>query len=333
MTSDEEIRPFRIAVPQADLTGATDVYLTSPSNPALVAAVNCLNTSGYPVSFVNVSRSYNQLDALTASVTAKDPQLMGDGIDVTQAIPEPSIGTVSVNFGEPSASSMSALATASGRSVTADNYSTIAKSVIQQMFGSSVTLGQERAASVAASRNSDTAPFFDGDRITRGTTTCTGVWNVWNDSHQPFMITAGHCGTGTFATGAATIGPTSSNWWTSSTTEPCPSTLDAQAVKISSGLGGVGAVWTSGGNTAPVTGSLVPALYTTPTINGSLTGETHGEVYAVDTTEQVCDTTVNPLGATLRCTRFSCRTTLIISCATTATAAAPRISSTATQLP
>src|ERR1700733_13840064 len=48
----------------AELTsaGVTDVYLVNSASSQLVSAINSLNTLNYPVQFINVSRSYAQLD-------------------------------------------------------------------------------------------------------------------------------------------------------------------------------------------------------------------------------------------------------------------------------
>jgi hypothetical protein len=73
-----------------------------------------------------------------------------------------------------------------------------------------------------------------------------------NASGHTFMYTAGHCGSGTWATGAQTVGSTSTNYLSST------SGNDFQSIYVAGG--GLGVVRTNGANLAPVTGQLLPAV-------------------------------------------------------------------------
>jgi hypothetical protein len=277
--------------------GVTDVYLTSPSNRAFVAAVNSLNTSDFPVEFINVKSSYAALDALNLKVAAATARLRGEGIFLTASYPDPATGTVVVDIKKPGTNSFSELASAKRRSVTAATYPAEVSGTLHSMFGSSVVLGEEVAAALRPmARDSDTPAFYDGDQIINldNGYGCTGGYNVLNDHDQPYMLTAGHCGDGTYATTAAVIGNTSSNWFSESTKKPYPTVYDVQAIKINSTLGGIGYVWTDYGNVAPVVDWLVPAEGATLTANGSVTGEQHGDVAEVDViTENIYDSIGN----------------------------------------
>jgi hypothetical protein len=206
--------------------GDTIVYISDPSDNAMISAINSLNTSNYPVEFVDVKRSYNQLDALNQQVAAATGQLASEGIVLTEQNPDPASGTIIVNYSPPDTVSFSKLASARGVSVTGASYAAGASSTLQAEFGSDVTLGQEMAPMTADdARGADVPPFYGGDGIINLNSgeACTGGFNVRNASGTPFMDTAGHCGTGTFATTATTIGPTSTNWFTGgSATPPYP---------------------------------------------------------------------------------------------------------------
>lgn len=275
----------------AKLTSAGDtiVYISDPSDNAMISAINALNTSNYPVEFVDVKRSYNQLDALNQQVAAATGQLASEGIDPTEQNPDPATGTIIVNYQSPDTASFSKLASARGLSVTGASYAADASSALQAKFGPDVTLGQEMAPMTADdARGADYPPYYGGDGIINlnNGDGCTGGFNVRNASGSPFMDTAGHCGTATYATTATTIGPTSTNWFTGgSATSPYPTVWDVQAIKInsSSGGGGLGVVWVTRTATEAVDQTLIPAEGATITANGYKDGPVAATVVDVDT--------------------------------------------------
>jgi hypothetical protein len=279
------VEQYPASFAEAKLTPAGDTiaYISDPSDTAMISAISALNTSNYPLQFVDVKRSYNQLDALNAQILASAGTLAKEGIVLTEQFPDPASGTIILNYQKPDADSLSELATAQGGTVTGANYAASVASAFQAQFGSDVTLGQEMSGPLTAdARNNDTPPFYGGDLI-HGPYNCTGGFNVQNSSGSYFMLTAGHCGTGTFSTDEATVGPTSTNWWGgASGSPPYPTYWDVQVIKINSSAGGAGLVWTSPSGAGAVKGSLIPAVGATFQVNGYLTGRRNAEATEVD---------------------------------------------------
>ena len=253
----------------AELTpdGVTDVYALA-SDTQLVSAINQINTAGYPVRIIGVSRSYNQLNTLNTAVTAADAHLLKMGIKLARSWPDPSSGSVMVTVAPPSQAQVSALASAAAAQVTASTYSSTVSEVLRSQFGSGVTLQSQAGGTwTAAGRNNDVKPFDDGDQIYRGGVTCTGGYNmIGNKSGHVFMLTAGHCGSGPWKTQAQTIGSTSTNYFGVCATEDDYQTIYSPG-------GGIGAVWGAGGAVYSVVGQLLPAKGTAIAYDGSVTGE------------------------------------------------------------
>jgi hypothetical protein len=254
-------------------SGVTVVYAVAASDAKLVSAVQALDTQGYPVQVVAVSRSYSQLEALDAKLLGAYSHLRAEGIDLMQFGPDPASGTVAVTLQKPAASDMSALASAQGAAVTSSNYRDEASALLQREAGTGITLQSQYAAGswVAAGRTNDTPAYYDGDRIYNlgAPATCTSGFNMVGSAGNDYMITAGHCGNANWKTQAVTIGPTTHNYLTAT------SGNDFQTIGIGP-LGGLGVVWINGSNTAPVSGALFPALGVPITFNGSFTGEVRG---------------------------------------------------------
>lgn len=263
--------PTAFAGATLEPTGVTDVYAVTAS-AKLVSAVNALNTHGYPVKVVAVKRSYSKLMSISAKLWRAHSHLQAMGINLTQFGPDPASGTVKVTLRKPTASGMSALASARGAAVTSSNYRDEASAVLKQQAGAGITLRSEyaRGLPVLASRDGDIAPYFDGDLIYHvgAGVTCTSGFNMVGPGGGDYMVTAGHCGSGTWKTHASTIGNTSLNYLTAT------SGNDFQITYLSGG--GNGIAWTNGTNLAPVTGALFPAVGVPITFNGGVTGEVRG---------------------------------------------------------
>ncbi len=89
----------------------------------MISAINALNTFELSCrGFINVKRSYNQLDALNQQVATATGQLASEGIDLTEQNPDPASGTITVNYQPPDTASFSKLASATGNSVTGTSY-------------------------------------------------------------------------------------------------------------------------------------------------------------------------------------------------------------------
>ena len=254
--------------------GVTDVYIPRPAGRAFISAVRSLDSGNYPVTFIGTQRSYAQLDKIQQRLATAAAELRGEGIYLADSYPDPSTGTVTMDISKPDNASITKLASFRGHSVTSASYSANVSSVLKGMFGSGATVGQETTSHVVpVNRNDDSAPFFDGDQIHRGGVYCTGGFNILNDHGSPFMLTAGHCGSGLFANASGNIGTTSVNWW--------PNTgYDLQAIPASV----AGSVWLNNTATAVVNGPVVPALNTSITFDGYNTGRRTGTVTQVDVT-------------------------------------------------
>lgn len=259
--------PSTFAGATLEPTGVTDVYAVVASDAKLVSAIEALNTQGYPVKVVGVTRSYSQLNALSAALGQAYSHLKTEGINLSQWGPDPSSGSLEVTLQKPTASDISALASSVGTSVTSSNYGNEASDLLKRQVGTGIMVQSQYAEGswVAAGRTNDTAPFYGGDQI-YGPSTCTGGFNmIGNVSGHAFMYTAGHCGSGTWVTGAQEIGKTSTNYLTPT------SGKDFQSIYLSGG--GLGIVWTNGSNLLPVSGRVAPAVGVNITFNGSVTGE------------------------------------------------------------
>lgn len=262
--------PATFAGATLEPTGVTDVYAVAASDAKLVSAVNALDTHGYPVTVVAVKRSYSQLMSITAKLLRAHSHLQAKGIDLAQFGPDPASGTVEVTLLKPTASGMSALASAQGAPVASSDYRAEASAVLKQQAGAGITLRSQYATGlpVLANRYDDKAAFAGGDRIYRDGVMCTSGFNLHGLGGVEYMLTAGHCGSGTWTTQAQTMGNTSNNYLTST------SGNDFQLTALAGG--GTGSVWTTGGGGAPVTGAYFPAVGNPITFNGSVTGEVRG---------------------------------------------------------
>jgi hypothetical protein len=250
--------------------GITEVYAILASDAQLVRAINAINTAGYPVEIIGVGRSYNELNTTNAVLTAASGRLREEGIEVTQSWPDPAAGAVMVSIAEPNNSDIAALTSVKGTRVTASDYMDTVSGLLKSEFGQGVTLQSQYSRMwFASGRNNDTAPFYDGDRIYRSNVSCTGGFNMLgNRSGHVFMLTAGHCLSGTWRTGAQTVGSTSTNYLSGS------STHDYQTIYAPGG--GLGVVWGNSGALYPVTNQLLPAVGAAITFDGSVTGEVRG---------------------------------------------------------
>src|SRR5580692_1757649 len=70
-------------------SGATEVYAIAGSDAHLVSAIKAIDTAGYPVQFIGVSRSYNQLNELANQLMAENAHFLKIGIKLVQSEPDP----------------------------------------------------------------------------------------------------------------------------------------------------------------------------------------------------------------------------------------------------
>jgi hypothetical protein len=99
--------------------GVTDVYTRLASDVRLVDSIKRINKAKYPVDIIGVSRSYNQLNALSAALLAANAHLLKIGIDLSQSSPDPASGSVLVIVKAPTKARISALASATASRLSA----------------------------------------------------------------------------------------------------------------------------------------------------------------------------------------------------------------------
>jgi len=68
--------------------GVTEVYALPASDGSLIRAIDAINPSGYPVQVLAASRSYNQLNALSAKLIAVASSLGARGVTLTRSAPD-----------------------------------------------------------------------------------------------------------------------------------------------------------------------------------------------------------------------------------------------------
>jgi hypothetical protein len=264
--------------------GVVIVYSTNTRDAALSSAMAKLNTGNYPLGYIAARFSYSKLDALNSALAAAQAELQKDGVELFMSEPNAATGAVDVTLLRPTSAdfarlnSSGVISPAPGRLTTA-NYSRAASAVISSIAGSGyavepawqsqpATTTTPNSSDSAAGRFNGTAPFSGGDYI-KGSNglNCTGGFSVeGSKSHNPFMLTAGHCGRTTWSTPAQVMGRTSSLYWRN------PARDDFQTIRVGSARGNVN------GNTAEysVVGQVVPARGSLLTLDGSITGEVHG---------------------------------------------------------
>jgi hypothetical protein len=132
--------PTTFAGATLEPSGVTVVYAVAASDAGLVRAVQALNTHGYTVQVVAVQHSHSQLNAIADKLFRAYSHLRAAGINLSEFGPDPKSGTVTVTLLKPTASDMSALASARGTPVTSSNYRNEASAVLEQQAGAAITL-------------------------------------------------------------------------------------------------------------------------------------------------------------------------------------------------
>ena len=209
------------------------------SRPLYHELRNTANTSGYPVQYLAATRSYNDLNALNDKLANNDQQLAASGVHVNASWPDPVTDTVMVSLDPPSGSDLTAVGGPAEAPVTSSTYDSAAAGVVTSQVGSGYTIDSQYGSAWRADvggRRSDKAPFTGSAAIRGGkyNVACSSGFGVkGNASGRAFMFTAGHCASGTWKTGATTLGSTSSVYFRGG------STNDFQTISMSSGSGQV----------------------------------------------------------------------------------------------
>lgn len=154
----------------------------------------------------------------------------------------------------------------------AQKYVAHAQATFSSMFGpGAVTVASQTQplAQAAASRDADATPFSGGDG-TYGTTLgvyCTDSWEVKNSSGKIEVLSAGHCGPGTFYinVGARALGHT--------VVQDVGGEYDFETITANE----QDKIWKNSTSQYTVIGSEVPGIGSTATVNGDVSGE-HGDL-------------------------------------------------------
>jgi hypothetical protein len=269
--------------------GVTEVYALPASDGSLIRAIDAINPSGYPVQVLAASRSYSQLNALSAKLIAVASSLKARGVTLTRSAPNPSTGSIQVSLAAPTAPAIAALSAApavrerTDEPMTASNYIAGVSTLLASELGPGFTVeSQYTGIAIAADRYNDSAPFYGGDSIIglNHRISCTGGFFVkGNRSGHSFLLTAGHCSTDDWDMANGTgIGPTSKNYWVPGNTN------DFQTIDVPGG--GLPYVWANGTTIRRVATWLLPAVGVQITFDGAKTGEVpHSTVTAVNATD------------------------------------------------
>jgi hypothetical protein len=253
-------------------TGELTVYANPNTDGAFVAAVGNLNTGGFVVQYLPAAISYNGLNAMTNALTAKESLLAGDGVELLQASQNPASDSVDVTVAAPSGT-----AAATVPSVYESQVSALISATVGPGFTLEPAYGVP--ATAASSRDVGKAPFVGGSNITNNIESptgeyfnCTSGFTVsGNNTGNDFMLTAGHCGSGTYTignkVGGTTLGKTSGLYISDSNLD------DFQTVSETSGTGYVWIGNSTSGTSAPVIGMVDPPVGADITMDGGKTGE------------------------------------------------------------
>ena len=99
-------------------------------------------------------------------------------------------------------------------------------SELKVAFGNRIEV-TEVDASTTVTRQNDTSPFYGGDRINGPSGSCTGGFGTHSAAGIHYLVTAGHCGSGTWTSGSVTVGNVVNVQYTNNG-------IDAEAIRPSS---------------------------------------------------------------------------------------------------
>jgi len=196
----------------AALTSATTitVYATA-GDGAFLERLQQLRPGRAHIVVQNVSHSYDQLNSLAYKMSRATSSLRAQGVSISTLAPDPATGTVQVTLATPAAKY-----SASETTTMISN----ARSRLTGQYGRQWVQVANTTATIpqaTSERDEDSSPWTAGDGIylsALGVFCSLGFTTVGNNSGNDYILTAGHCGTGTVTediTGA-TIGNVSSQY-------------------------------------------------------------------------------------------------------------------------
>jgi hypothetical protein len=254
-----------------------DVYANPVTDVGLPVAISSLNSNGYSVTYHPTTLSYDDLDALNNKLGDLQPQLQAAGVQISESAPDPATDSVAVTL-TPSADASTTTAAGVLSSIAGPGFTVAAQAVPPAESDTS----SQASVTPDAGQGAGQRPFAGGDEIRGPSPFCTGGFGVvGNASGTPFMLTAGHCGRGTWSTPATTMGPTSSLYFRN------PAEDDFQTIRVGSKVSGniIGKV-NGASKQYPVVGEDIPAIGARITVDGALTGEKNFELVVANDARQ-----------------------------------------------
>lgn len=260
--------PSAFAAVQVNNATTVTVSLKSEA-PRLLAAIQAVPHSGVTLRIVKVTRSYQQLEALTSRLARNVRKLAASGVDLQSWAPDPATDTVKITLVTPAHPT---------RETLAEQAST-ARSALDRAYGAAwVTVaGQTQARSIAAQRDNDSAPYYAGDGLYYSAlgVDCSSGWSTTGkNTGDSFILSAGHCGWGSvyleYGSGDY-IGSVSSQYLDALSRDQ----RDFETIRAS----GAGYVWNGGAGSDTdysVVNSITPAGGSFMTFDGDVTKQVTG---------------------------------------------------------
>ena len=231
-------------------TAATVYVVGAHAAPFLAALRSASPLSSYKV--VDVQHPWSQLTSVTKQIAVADSRWQTRGVRLARYGPDVAMNKVQI--------SLSAYTPAAAKALT-DAYGSDLVSV-------SAT-PDTRMYSPLSDRYTDSPPFFGGDKIFSPFEGCTGGWITLGNVHPAnhWLLTAGHCRSGPWATNGYSIGSTSTNYMNG---YGGGTSIDIQTIGPVSAWGDV---WGNGSNVYIPTGApLHPAAQQLITFDGAVSG-------------------------------------------------------------
>ena len=160
------------------------------ANPSIRATFG--SSLSLPVGVEAASRSQATLERLTGQILTDQSQWKSKGVVLSSWGPDIVSNTVKVNLA---------------------NYSVAAAKALASTYGTAVTVSGGDLVAGASSREADFAPWFGGSHLYNGSNgaPCTSWFPATRNSDgKSVMLTAGHCGNGTWYQNGNLFGTTSS---------------------------------------------------------------------------------------------------------------------------
>jgi hypothetical protein len=184
------------------------VYATS-GDAALLTRLRQLVQGRAHLVVRTVPHSYQQLNSLETRISRAMPSLRKQGVSIAILAPDPATGTVQITLATPTKKyTRTAMAAMIGG----------ARTMLTTQYGDSwvrVADATSVIPTTSSERDDDGSPWTGGDGIYLnglGEYCTLGFTTVGNNSGNDYLLTAGHCGTGTVSSSGVTIGNVSTQY-------------------------------------------------------------------------------------------------------------------------